>query len=198
MKYRNTVSLDPARLSFGLATPAFIAHQGKTTCFSEVWMSGRDVVSQRFHAALIKSLQIRFGKILSAQRFSDLFNLNARGSSTISRETARLWIRGNAMPDYGHLAVLVQWLAIHPEDFLGNENALRADTSGKNRISMPTGDKQYANRDLLALWDNIDTDTQKTILIVAKALSAEKRADAMKAVDAGQGKKLYRRNHLAN
>lgn len=161
-------------------------------------MSGRDVVSQRFHAALIKGLQTRFGKILSAQRFSDLFNLNAHGSSTISRETARLWIRGNAMPDYGHLAVLVQWLAIHPEDFLGNKNSPGADASGKNRNSIPTGGIQHSTRDLLALWDTIDTDTQKTILVVARALSAEKQAGAIKAVEIGQGEKLYRRNHIAN
>ncbi len=138
-------------------------------------MANRDVVSARFRIALANRLKSRFGKVISAQRFSDLYNLNAYDSTTISRETARLWIRGNAMPDYGHLAVLVQWLGIKPEEFLGKQDpspqALPEDnpsTHGDNR-------NQF-KRDLLALWDELDPETRKTVLVVAVALSAQKNA----------------------
>jgi hypothetical protein len=136
-------------------------------------MATRDVVSTRFRIALGRQLKIRFGKVLSAQRFSDLYNLNAHGSSTISRETARLWIRGKVLPDYGHLAVLVQWLELDPEDFLGHENPA---TTVKNEKLRPisTEGRDHVTRDLLALWDELDPDTRRTVLVVAKTLSAQR------------------------
>jgi hypothetical protein len=136
-------------------------------------MATRDVVSTRFRIALSHRLKTRFGKMLSAQRFSDLYNLNAHGSSTISRETARLWIRGNAMPDYGHLAVLVQWLELDPEEFLGNENWATDTIKDENR-KLNAEHWNHVTRDLLALWDELDPETRRTILVVAQALSTQK------------------------
>jgi hypothetical protein len=139
-------------------------------------MANRQVISARFRIALANRLKTRFGKVLSAQRFSDLYNLNAYGSSTISRETARLWIRGNAMPDYGHLAVLIHWLGINPEEFLGNENPDRIDTQTTNPIT-PAKSKCHAPNDLITLWGKLEPETRRTLLLVAKALSAEQRVD---------------------
>lgn len=135
-------------------------------------MANRDVVSEKFRIVLATRLKARFGKVLSAQRFSDLYNLNAHGSSTISRETARLWIRGNNMPDYGHLAVLVQWLGIDPEEFLGNENPATTVQNDEKR-TRPAQGRNHVTRDLMALWDELDPDTRRTVLVVAKALSAQ-------------------------
>ncbi len=136
-------------------------------------MKNRDAVSARFRIALAKKLKSRFGKILSAQRFSDLYNLNARDSTTISRETARLWIRGNAMPDYGHLAALVQWLGIDPGEFLGNEKSPESCITDL-AITAPGGPKSHMTKDLLALWDELDPETRRTVLLVAKAFSNQK------------------------
>ncbi len=137
-------------------------------------MANRDVVSARFRVALANRLKIRFGKVLSAQRFSDLYNLNAHGSNTISRETARLWIRGNSMPDYGHLAVLIQWLGINPEDFLSNKSI---SGSGNQEVKQtPPDNKNHFAGDLLALWDEFDPETQRTVMVIAKALSIQKTA----------------------
>ncbi len=136
-------------------------------------MANRDVVSARFRIALANRLKNRFGKVISAQRFSDLYNLNAYGSTTISRETARLWIRGNAMPDYGHLSVLVQWLGINPEEFLGKENS-QASGITHERKTAPDCARNHITKDLLALWDDLDPETRRTVLLVARALSTQK------------------------
>lgn len=141
-------------------------------------MANRDVVSARFRIALANRLKTRFGKVISAQRFSDLYNLNAYGSTTISRETARLWIRGNAMPDYGHLSVLVQWLGINPEEFLGNENSPVSGITDEMK-TVPGGARNHATNDLLAIWDDLDPETRRAVLLVAQALATRKihRAD---------------------
>lgn len=135
-------------------------------------MANRDLVSEKFRIALANRLKARFGKVLSGQRFSDLYNLNAHGSGTISRETARLWIRGSAMPDYEHLAVLVQWLGMEPEEFLGHDNSATAVKKDEKR-TLSADDRSHVTRDLLALWDELGTDTRRTILVVARALSAQ-------------------------
>ncbi len=139
-------------------------------------MANRDVVSARFRISLANRLKNRFGKVISAQRFSDLYNLNAYGSTTISRETARLWIRGNAMPDYGHLSVLVQWLGINPEEFLGKENSTASGITDESKTALG-GARNHVTRDLLALWDDLDPETRRTVLMVAKALSTQKMHD---------------------
>lgn len=77
------------------------------------------------------------------------------------------------MPDYGHLAVLVQWLGIEPEEFLGHDNpatSVRKD----EKHSLSADGSSPVTRDLLMLWDELDPDTRRTLLVVAKALSAQK------------------------
>lgn len=135
-------------------------------------MANRDLVSERFRIALANRLKARFGKVLSGQRFSDLFNLNAHGSGTISRETARLWLRGSAMPDYEHLAVLVQWLGLGPEEFLGHHDPATSVRKDEKQALSAYG-RSPVIRDLLMLWDELDIDTRRTILVMAKTLSAQ-------------------------
>ncbi len=139
-------------------------------------MKNRDRVSAKFQAALVNRLKTKFGKVVSAQRFSDMYNLNAHDSTTICRETARLWIRGNAMPDYGHLAVLVRWLGLNPDEFLGSETPSPVAIMDE-KPGLPTGGRGHADNDLLALWDELDPESRETLLALAKALLGRRAAN---------------------
>lgn len=83
----------------------------------------RETTLGKFERALRASIARKLGRKISAQRFADQYNLRAYGTETISRETARKWIRGTTIPDYERLAVLVQWLDLDPLEFLDHDNA---------------------------------------------------------------------------
>jgi len=140
-------------------------------------MDNRDNVAHKFRVVLCRHLKDRFGKIISAQYFADQFNLNAHGTTAVSRETARRWIRGDAIPDYGHLAALIRWLNINPDDFLGNGCHFEV---GKNlQPTPPTQLTPSSNaKNLLRMLDALDQETQLTILAIAKVLA--RNADAAK------------------
>ena len=46
------------------------------------------------------------------------FNLRAHGTSVVSRETARKWLKGLALPSSSHLITIIKWLKLNPSDFL--------------------------------------------------------------------------------
>ena len=74
--------------------------------------SNKEKVQKQFQLILHAGLIRRYAAIPSAANFADDFNLNATGTSTVSRETTRKWINGNAFPEVGHLVVLSQWLRL--------------------------------------------------------------------------------------
>ena len=49
---------------------------------------------------------------LSAELVSREFNLRCLGCRGISRETARRWLTGSALPEYGRLLAVIRWLEI--------------------------------------------------------------------------------------
>jgi hypothetical protein len=55
----------------------------------------------------------KFGRIPTAQKFSDEFNL--RSVKPITRETARKWINGLVMPESERLLTLIQWLNLNSD-----------------------------------------------------------------------------------
>lgn len=79
-------------------------------------MENRIEITQNFAHALNKGLRNRFGKSPSSAGMATQFNLRARGTKTISRETARKWTRGLAFPDPGRLQVLIKWLNLNMEE----------------------------------------------------------------------------------
>ncbi len=83
----------------------------------------RETTLGKFERALRASIARKLGRKISAQRFADQYNLRAHGTETISRETARKWIRGTTIPEYERLAILVQWLDLDPLEFLDHDNA---------------------------------------------------------------------------
>jgi hypothetical protein len=81
----------------------------------------RETTLSKFERTLRTGIAKKLGRQVSAQRFADQFNLRAHGTDTISRETARKWIRGTTIPDYERLAVLIEWLELDPLEFLGTK-----------------------------------------------------------------------------
>jgi hypothetical protein len=83
--------------------------------------SNRQAVGSLSSRNLKDLLTAKYGYMPSAAKFSDAFNLRARGTTTISRETARKWIRGEAHPRLSRLKVLMGWLGLKPPVFLEEE-----------------------------------------------------------------------------
>ena len=65
---------------------------------------------ERFHLAFRAGLINRFGEIPTASKLAIEFNLRHFQSNSISRETARKWINGQAMPETARLKTLIGWL----------------------------------------------------------------------------------------
>ncbi len=78
----------------------------------------RKLANKCFEQALNQCVMKKFGKPISAQQFANQYNLRAYGTTTISRETARKWMKGKTIPDYGKLSVLINWLDLNPYDFV--------------------------------------------------------------------------------
>lgn len=143
-------------------------------------MDNRESVADKFRIVLCRRLKNRFGKIISAQRFADQFNLNAHGTTPVSRETARRWIRGDAIPDYGHLAALIRWLDIDPDDFLGDYCHAEVGKKLQSEQAAQRAPSETATN-ILRLLDALDKDTQRTILAIAEILV--RNADAAKETE---------------
>jgi hypothetical protein len=69
-------------------------------------------LSLRLAFEINKGLIKKMGKTPSANSFANQFNLRAYGTTTITRETARKWRLGLAVPSMDKLAVLIEWLDI--------------------------------------------------------------------------------------
>jgi transcriptional regulator with XRE-family HTH domain len=136
-------------------------------------MQNRDNVTDRLRRVLSDKLKARYGTRISAQRFSDQFNLNARGAAPISRETARRWIQGSALPEYGHLVVLINWLDIDPALFLGGRTG--APVRPERTYDKGSGIKEGRDRSmkLLELLDDLDEDSRLTIFTIAEAMKRQ-------------------------
>jgi len=74
--------------------------------------NNRKKAQTQFQALLHDALIRKYAIIPSASQFADDFNLNAIGTSTVSRETTRNWINGSAFPKVDHLMVLCEWLSL--------------------------------------------------------------------------------------
>lgn len=84
-------------------------------------MNNRVSTASNLAKAINEGLLKKFGKIPSANIFANQFNLRAYGTKTITRETARKWILGLALPEIDKLVVLVKWLDIDVSKLFINE-----------------------------------------------------------------------------
>ena len=129
----------------------------------------RETTLRRFERTLRTGIARKLGRQVSAQRFADQFNLRANGTDTISRETARKWIRGTTIPDYERLAVLIQWLELDPREFLVNDNA-KGNRTLLNEVNFLDRDKSKRLEDLVAIVKTLDQQSTEALFITAWAL----------------------------
>jgi hypothetical protein len=70
------------------------------------------LVLERFSSELRLRLEAIFGKSVTGETLAIEFNLRASGCREITRETGRRWLIGGALPEYGRLVLLKQWLKL--------------------------------------------------------------------------------------
>ncbi len=117
-----------------------------------------DDAKARFSKALNIALLNRFGKIPTANAFANQFNFRAEGITGVTRETARKWLAGQAIPEVAKLIVLVDWLGMNANEFMS-----------KRPINVQTDDDVVMDtvRELLR---HMDEKSRNVVLITAWAL----------------------------
>lgn len=95
-------------------------------------MNNRKSTASCLAKAINEGLIKKFGKIPSANIFANQFNLRAYGTKTITRETARKWLLGLAVPEIDKLVVLVEWLDIDVLNLFGQEPKLANHHNGSS------------------------------------------------------------------
>jgi hypothetical protein len=130
--------------------------------------ANRKLANHLFAHVLRQALVDNQGRTPSAAKFADAFNLRAHGTSTITRETARKWLRGDAMPELGKMGVLIKWLNIDPSSFL--QPVL---TDGKAQpcieIDLST-DRPTARQVLVDILQHLDDRSIETLYLTAAAM----------------------------
>ena len=142
----------------------------------------RETTLSKFERTLRTGIERKLGRQVSAQRFADQFNLRAHGTDTISRETARKWIRGTTIPDYERLAVLIEWLELDPLEFLGNKNAQESHTL-LNDVDIFIPDKSKRMGDLMGIVKTLDQQSIEALFVTAWALRQVGKPAASKIKD---------------
>ena len=87
-------------------------------------MDNRKHIANEFSGLLNKCLLKKYNKTPSANFVANQFNFRANGTSTITAETARKWMRGMAVPEIDRFIVLIHWLEFHPGQIFGIEDKL--------------------------------------------------------------------------
>ena len=131
--------------------------------------SNRKLAGETFSRSLKALLTKKYGHLPSAAKFSDGFNLRAHGTTTISRETARKWLRGEAIPELSRLRVLILWLGLKPADFL--DPALANPSFEELKEQKPEiGKSEHIHSKLLSLLNELDEKSIEALFLAAWAL----------------------------
>jgi hypothetical protein len=78
-------------------------------------------MKEEFSHSLRESLKLQYGKLPSAEVVSRDFNLRAHGTTPVTQESVRRWIRGESLPKPDHLIVLMQWLGLDLNEIYGKD-----------------------------------------------------------------------------
>lgn len=115
---------------------------------------------------LTQALIRKFGILPSATKFADQFNLRAYGTSTITRETARKWIAGLAVPEIDKLSILVEWLDIEPSEIFKTD-----ELKIKNTIAEVKNGVDYSglsiNQQINECLKEMNDESKKALFIAA-------------------------------
>lgn len=117
-----------------------------------------DDAKARFSKALNFALLHKFGRIPTANSLANQFNFRADGMTCVTRETARKWLAGQAIPEVAKLIVLVDWLGLDANEFMST------------RPTEVQTDDDVVVDTIRELLKHMDEKTRSTILITAWAL----------------------------
>ncbi len=111
-------------------------------------------------------LKEKYGSVPSAAELAMQFNLRAHGTKTISRESARKWLRGLALPEISKLMVLVEWLSLDINKIFkpSLDEKLYLE---KVKIRIESKEIQDLQTILLNLLEEIPHESAKVLLITA-------------------------------
>ena len=87
-------------------------------------MDNRKQFADEFSELLNQCLIKKYKKTPSANFVANQFNIRANGTTTITAETARKWMRGIAVPEIDRFIVLIHWLGFEPAQMFGIEHKL--------------------------------------------------------------------------
>ena len=119
-----------------------------------------------FSEQLNELLKEKYGSVPSAAAFAMQFNLRAHGTKTISRESARKWLKGLALPEISKLIVLVEWLSLDINKIFKPSFDQKSSLE-KIKISIQSKEIQDLQTILLDLLEEIPPDSAKALLITA-------------------------------
>jgi hypothetical protein len=75
-------------------------------------MENRKEFVAKFAEVLNRALIKKYKKVPSGSFLANQFNLRAEGTTTITAETARKWIKGMSVPEIDRFKVLIKWLEL--------------------------------------------------------------------------------------
>jgi len=75
-------------------------------------MGNRKEFVAKFAEVLNHALIKKYKKVPSGAFLSNQFNLRAEGTTTITAETARKWVKGLSVPEIDRFKVLIKWLEL--------------------------------------------------------------------------------------
>jgi hypothetical protein len=96
-------------------------------------MENRKEFVAKFAEILNRALIKKYMKVPSGAFLSNQFNLRAEGTTTITAETARKWVKGLSVPEIDRFKVLIRWLELDVDD-LFNTKAVHLNRKENNDV----------------------------------------------------------------
>ena len=96
-------------------------------------MGNRKEFAAKFAEVLNRALIKKYKKMPSGYFLANQFNLRAEGTTTITAETARKWIKGLSVPEIDRFKVLIKWLEFDVDD-LFNTKAVHLNRKENNDV----------------------------------------------------------------
>ncbi len=125
----------------------------------------KTITTERFSQALNRALFEKYGRSPSSTLLANDFNLRAYGTTTITRETARKWMRGLAIPEASKLKTLSEWLDLD----LGSVFKAINDETVLNQNLTIEANEQY-QQTLYTLVKDLDDKSKQAVLLTAWSL----------------------------
>jgi hypothetical protein len=132
-------------------------------------MRKNTIAAVLFSEQLNELLMKKYGSVPSAAALATQFNLRAHGTKTITREAARKWLRGMAMPEMSKLTVLVDWLCL-------DINKIFKSSIGQTlsmpelKISIPSQELHDLHTVLFEIAQGLPQESAKALLMAAWVL----------------------------